>query len=107
MDVRSMLAKRENRRTGEGLAVFGLALERLQKFALEHKLLDKPVFGKLEKPRADQRGSAERPGAVPRTPRMRNEDLPREGNRIRPPPARARKHQHDPALHAPRRPGDG
>src|SRR6185295_4556869 len=32
-----------------------VALERLQKFALEHKLLDKPVFGKLEKPRAGQR----------------------------------------------------
>src|SRR5579862_2335964 len=28
-----------------------VALERLQKFALEHKLLEKPVFGKLEKPR--------------------------------------------------------
>jgi len=32
-----------------------LALERLQKFALEHKLLDRPVFGKLEKPRVGQR----------------------------------------------------
>ncbi len=32
-----------------------LALERLQKFAIEHKLLDKPVFGKLEKPRVGQR----------------------------------------------------
>src|SRR4029450_5392395 len=32
-----------------------VALERLQKFALEHKLVDKPVFGKLEKPRAGQR----------------------------------------------------
>ncbi len=28
---------------------------RLQKFALEHKLLDKPVFGNLEKPRVGQR----------------------------------------------------
>src|SRR5882757_6347128 len=32
-----------------------VALERLQKFALEQKLLDKPVFGKLEKPRVGQR----------------------------------------------------
>src|SRR5207248_262240 len=55
MDLRSILAKRENRRTGQGLAVFGLALERLQKFALDNKLLDKPVFGKLEKPRVGQR----------------------------------------------------
>jgi hypothetical protein len=28
-----------------------VALERLQKFALDHNFLDKPVFGKLEKPR--------------------------------------------------------
>jgi hypothetical protein len=28
-----------------------VALERLQKFALQHSLLDKPVFGILEKPR--------------------------------------------------------
>jgi integrase len=32
-----------------------VALGRLQKFALDHKLLDKPVFGKLEKPRVGQR----------------------------------------------------
>ena len=32
-----------------------VALGRLQKFALEHSLLDKPVFGKLEKPRVGQR----------------------------------------------------
>src|SRR5512143_401192 len=32
-----------------------VALERLQKFALEHKLLDQPVFGNLEKPRVGQR----------------------------------------------------
>ncbi len=32
-----------------------VALQRLQKFALEHQLLDKPVFGKLEKPRVGQR----------------------------------------------------
>jgi integrase len=32
-----------------------VALGRLQKFALEHELLDKPVFGKLEKPRVGQR----------------------------------------------------
>ena len=32
-----------------------VALERLQKFALEHKLLDKPVFGILEKPRVGRR----------------------------------------------------
>jgi integrase len=32
-----------------------VALERLQKFALENKLIDRPVFGKLEKPRAGQR----------------------------------------------------
>src|SRR6185436_4549961 len=31
------------------------ALERLQKFALDHKLLDRPLFGKLEKPRVGQR----------------------------------------------------
>jgi integrase len=32
-----------------------VALERLQKFALDHKLIDRPVFGKLDKPRANQR----------------------------------------------------
>jgi integrase len=32
-----------------------LVLERLQKFALENKLLDRPAFGKLEKPRVGQR----------------------------------------------------
>ena len=32
-----------------------VALQRLQKFALEHKLLDKPVIGKLEKPRVGRR----------------------------------------------------
>src|SRR5262245_53760885 len=32
-----------------------VALQRLQKFALDHELLDKPVFGKLEKPRVGQR----------------------------------------------------
>ena len=32
-----------------------VALERLQKFALDHKLIDQPVFGKLEKPRVGQR----------------------------------------------------
>jgi integrase len=32
-----------------------VALERLQKFALEHKLLDKPVFENLEKPRVGRR----------------------------------------------------
>ena len=32
-----------------------VALERLQKFALDHGLLDKPMIGKLEKPRVGQR----------------------------------------------------
>ncbi len=32
-----------------------IALQRLQEFALEHKFLEKPVFGKLEKPRVGQR----------------------------------------------------
>ena len=32
-----------------------VALQRLQKFALEHKLLDKPVIGNLEKPRVGRR----------------------------------------------------
>jgi integrase len=32
-----------------------VALERLQRFAIEHKLLDKPVFGNLEKPRVGRR----------------------------------------------------
>ncbi|MBS0262870.1 MAG: tyrosine-type recombinase/integrase [Planctomycetes bacterium] len=32
-----------------------VALERLEKFALEHKLLEKPVVGKLEKPRVGRR----------------------------------------------------
>ena len=32
-----------------------VALERLQKFAIEHKFLDKPVFGKQEKPRVGRR----------------------------------------------------
>ncbi|MBI3865788.1 MAG: site-specific integrase, partial [Planctomycetia bacterium] len=32
-----------------------VALERLQKFAIQHKVLDKPVFGILEKPRVGRR----------------------------------------------------
>ena len=32
-----------------------VALERLQKFALEHKLIEKPAFGRLEKPRVGRR----------------------------------------------------
>ena len=32
-----------------------VALQRLQKFALEHTLIEKPVFGKLEKPRVGRR----------------------------------------------------
>jgi len=32
-----------------------VALERLQKFAIEHKMIDKPVFGKQEKPRVGRR----------------------------------------------------
>ena len=32
-----------------------VALERLQKFAVQNKLLDKPVFGNLEKPRVGRR----------------------------------------------------
>ncbi|MGE5192233.1 MAG: tyrosine-type recombinase/integrase [Deltaproteobacteria bacterium] len=32
-----------------------VALQRLQKFALDHKLIDRPVFSKLEKPRVGQR----------------------------------------------------
>ncbi len=32
-----------------------VALGRLQKFALDHELLEKPVFGRLEKPRVGQR----------------------------------------------------
>src|SRR5260221_7972037 len=32
-----------------------VALERLQKFAIQNKLLDKPVFGNLEKPRVCRR----------------------------------------------------
>jgi hypothetical protein len=32
-----------------------VALERLRKFALQHNLLDKPVFGILEKPRVGRR----------------------------------------------------
>ena len=32
-----------------------VALERLQKFAVQNKLLEKPVFGKLEKPRVGRR----------------------------------------------------
>ena len=32
-----------------------VALERLQKFAIQNKLLDKPVFGILEKPRVGRR----------------------------------------------------
>jgi integrase len=47
-------------KAGEGLSDStrhhdAVALQRLQEFALEHKLLDKPVFGKLEKPRVGQR----------------------------------------------------
>jgi len=32
-----------------------VALERLQKFAIQNKLLDKPLFGILEKPRVGRR----------------------------------------------------
>jgi integrase len=32
-----------------------VTLQRLQRFALENKLLDQPVFGKLEKPRVGRR----------------------------------------------------
>ncbi len=32
-----------------------VALQRLQRFALEHKLIEKPVFGKLENPRVGRR----------------------------------------------------
>jgi hypothetical protein len=32
-----------------------VAIEQLQKFALNHKLIDRPAFGKLEKPRVGQR----------------------------------------------------
>jgi len=32
-----------------------VSLERLQKFALEHRLIDKPVFSRLEKPRVGRR----------------------------------------------------
>ena len=32
-----------------------VALQRLQKFALEHKIIEKPVFGKLDKPRVGRR----------------------------------------------------
>src|SRR5262245_17888345 len=32
-----------------------VALERLQLFAIEHKFIEKPIFGKLEKPRIGQR----------------------------------------------------
>ncbi|MBI3860437.1 MAG: hypothetical protein HY290_00925 [Planctomycetia bacterium] len=32
-----------------------VALERLQKFAIQHKVLDKPVFGILERPRVGRR----------------------------------------------------
>src|SRR6516162_1041511 len=32
-----------------------VALGTLQKFALEHNLIDRPVFGRLEKPRIGQR----------------------------------------------------
>src|SRR5262249_47120515 len=32
-----------------------VALQRLQKFALDHKLIEVPVFGELEKPRVGQR----------------------------------------------------
>src|SRR5262245_57152236 len=47
-------------RAGEGLSDStrhhdAVALQRLQQFALDHNLLAKPVFGKLEKPRVGQR----------------------------------------------------
>ena len=38
-----------------GTTFNALVLERLQKFALENKLLDRPAFGKLEKPRVGHR----------------------------------------------------
>src|SRR5436190_24153429 len=39
-----------------------VALERLQKFAIQNKLLDKPVFGNLEKPRVGRRDRVPTPG---------------------------------------------
>ena len=39
-----------------------VALERLQKFAIQHSLLDKPVFGILEKPRVGRRDRVPTPG---------------------------------------------
>lgn len=39
-----------------------VALERLQKFAIQNKLLDKPVFGILEKPRVGRRERLPTPG---------------------------------------------
>lgn len=38
-----------------------VALERLQHFAIQHKLLEKPVFGRLEKPRVGRRNRVPTP----------------------------------------------
>jgi integrase len=44
-----------------------VALERLQAFALEHQVIDRPLFGKLEKPRM---GSRERIPTPPETAKL-------------------------------------
>ena len=54
-------------------------------------------------PAAGHGRPAERPGAVPGPPRVRDEDLPREGDRVRPPTAGAHEHLDDAAVHAPGR----
>src|SRR5262245_3311221 len=41
-----------------------LALERLQKFAIDHNLVEQPVFGKLEKPRVGQRDRVPTPDEI-------------------------------------------
>src|SRR4029453_4260300 len=46
-------------------------------------------------------------GAVPRPTRVWHEDLPREGNRVRPSAAGAPEHLDHPEVHAPRRSGVG
>jgi integrase/recombinase XerC/integrase/recombinase XerD len=43
-----------------------VALERLQKFALQHSLLEKPVFGILEKPRVGRRDRVPTPAETER-----------------------------------------
>ncbi len=55
LDIDEFLALADDGKSDSTKHHNAVALERLQKFALDHRLIDRPVFGKLEKPRVGQR----------------------------------------------------